>query len=79
MTSKNTNNKKSLNNTIGSIVIFISWIVLICIIISSLIFWTNTGSFIYIIGGIIGTLGTLFNIYLFSKEKSKDSSEKNYD
>ena len=66
-----TNDKSSLNNTIGKIIIFISWIVLICGIISWFIIWKKTNNFIFIICGSIGTLGVLFNIFLLSKEKSK--------
>ena len=73
MFNKNTNNRNSLNNTIVNIVIFILWIVLICTIISSIIIWEKTSNFVYIISGLVGTLGILFNIYLLSKEKSRKS------
>ena len=70
MTNKNNNNKNSLNNKIGNIVIFISWIVLICAIISYIIIWQKTSNFLYIIVGTISVLGISFNIYLLSKAKS---------
>ncbi len=65
------NNKNSLNNTIGNILIFISWLVLIFAIIFSLIIWQKTNNWMFIICGLIGSLGVLFNIYLLSREKSK--------
>ncbi len=62
-------NKNSLNNTIYNILIFISWIVLIFAIISSLIMWQKTNNWMFTISGLIGSLGVLFNIYLLSREK----------
>ncbi|WP_315078590.1 hypothetical protein [uncultured Clostridium sp.] len=70
MFNKSTNNRKSLNNTIVNIVISILWVALICTIISSIIIWEKTSDLVYIISGVLGTLGILFNIYLLSKEKS---------
>lgn len=69
MTNKNTNNKNSLNNKIGNIVIFISWIILICVIIGNVIIWQKTNDLVYIISGAIAVLGGLFNIYLLSKAR----------
>ncbi|MDR5588999.1 MULTISPECIES: hypothetical protein [Clostridium] len=73
MFNKNTNNRNSLSNTIVNTVISILWIVLICTIISSIIIWEKTSDLVYIISGVIGTLGILLNIYLLSKEKSRKS------
>ncbi|BCZ46746.1 hypothetical protein psyc5s11_28130 [Clostridium gelidum] len=70
MTNENPNNKNSLNNTIGNIVIFISWIILICIIIGNVITWQKTNNLRYIISGALAVLGGLFNIYLLSKVKN---------
>jgi hypothetical protein len=64
-------NKNSLNNTIGNIVIFTSWIVLISVIILGVVLWQKTNNFVFIISGLIGALGVLFNIYLFSKAKKE--------
>ena len=69
MTNKKTNNKKSLNNTIGNTVIFISWIILICVIIVNFIIWQETNNFVYIITGVLTVLGGLFNIYILSKAR----------
>ena len=69
MLNGDTNSKSSLNKTLVNIVIFICWIVLISIIISSTIIWVKTSNFIYILSGIIGAAGISFNIYLLSKEK----------
>lgn len=63
-------NKNSINNTIANIIILISWIILICSIITSLIVWKKTSNLVYVISGIIATVGGLFNIYLLYKEKS---------
>ncbi|GAA0077032.1 hypothetical protein UT300005_14100 [Clostridium sp. CTA-5] len=73
MFNKNANNRNSLNNTIVNIVVSILWVVLICTIISSIIIWEKTSDLVYIISGVIGTLGILFNICLLSKEKSRKS------
>ncbi|NOW90057.1 lipid-A-disaccharide synthase-like uncharacterized protein [Clostridium beijerinckii] len=62
-------NKNSLNNSIINIVVLVLWLVFICIIISSIIIWEKTSDLIYILSGVIGALGILFNIYLLSKEK----------
>ncbi|NRY59414.1 putative Tic20 family protein [Clostridium beijerinckii] len=64
-------NKNSLNNSIINIVVSVLWVVFICIIISSIIIWEKTRGLIYILSGVIGALGILFNIYLLSKEKSR--------
>ncbi|MBO0523020.1 hypothetical protein C1H57_21390 [Clostridium sp. 2-1] len=64
-------NKNSLNNSIINIVVSVLWGVFICIIISSIIIWEKTSGLIYILSGVIGALGILFNIYLLSKEKSR--------
>ncbi|MCI1578020.1 MAG: hypothetical protein LKH93_01025 [Clostridium beijerinckii] len=64
-------NKNSLNNSIINIVVSVLWLVFICIIISSIIIWEKTSDLIYILSGVIGALGILFNIYLLSKEKSR--------
>ncbi|NOW05379.1 hypothetical protein [Clostridium beijerinckii] len=64
-------NKNSLNNSIINIVVSVLWLVFICIIISSIIIWEKTSGLIYILSGVIGALGILFNIYLLSKEKSR--------
>lgn len=70
ITNKKTNNKNSLNNTIANIVIFISWIMLICIIIGNVILWQKTNNLTYIISGALAVLGGLFNIYLLSKARN---------
>jgi lipid-A-disaccharide synthase-like uncharacterized protein len=62
-------NKNSLNNSIINIVVSVLCVVFICIIISSVIIWEKTSDLIYILSGVIGALGILFNIYLLSKEK----------
>lgn len=69
MQNRNTNSKSSLNKTIVNVVIFICWVVLISIIISSIIIWRQTSNFVYILSGIIGISGISLNIYLLSKEK----------
>ncbi|WP_026885673.1 hypothetical protein [Clostridium beijerinckii] len=63
--------KDSLNNIIVNIVISVLCIIFVCMIIGSVIIWKKTSDLIYIISGVIGTLGILFNIYLLSKEKSR--------
>ncbi|WP_238900760.1 hypothetical protein [Clostridium sp. YIM B02500] len=64
-------NKNSLNNSIINIVVSVLWIIFVCMIISSVIIWEKTSELIYILSGVIGALGILFNIYLLSKEKSR--------
>nr|WP_207715966.1 hypothetical protein [Clostridium beijerinckii] len=58
-----------MNNSIINIVVSVLCVVFICIIISSVIIWEKTSDLIYILSGVIGALGILFNIYLLSKEK----------
>ena len=70
MTNKNTNNKNSLNNTIGNVVIFISLIILISGTIVYVILWQKTNNLVYIISGALAVLGGLFNIYLLSKARN---------
>lgn len=69
MQNRYTNSKRSLNKTIVNVVIFICWVVLISIIISSIIIWRKTSDFVYILSGIIGVIGISLNIYILSKEK----------
>lgn len=69
MKNADTNVKSSLNKTLVNIVIFICWVVLISIIISSIIIWRQTSNFVCILSGIIGVIGISLNIYLLSKEK----------
>ena len=72
MNNKDLNNKGSLNNKIVNIIIFILWIVIICMVIISIIAWKKTDNFILIIAGTISVLGCLFNIHLLSTSKSKE-------
>nr|WP_275299033.1 hypothetical protein [Clostridium sp. YIM B02500] len=60
-----------MNNSIINIVVSVLWIIFVCMIISSVIIWEKTSELIYILSGVIGALGILFNIYLLSKEKSR--------
>lgn len=69
MQNRNTNSKSSLNKTIVNVVVFICWVAVISIIISSSIIWRQTSDFAYILSGIIGAAGISLNIYLLSKEK----------
>jgi F0F1-type ATP synthase assembly protein I len=59
------------NDNIANIFIFISWIVLICGIISYIIIWKQTKNFSYIIAGTLSILGICLNIYLLLKAKSR--------
>ncbi|TGA96441.1 hypothetical protein E4665_15305 [Sporolactobacillus shoreae] len=72
MTMTNRKNKSTLNQVIGSVVILIGWLILIADIIGSVVLWTLSQNLIVIVSGILIALGALFNIYLFSKEKSRD-------
>ncbi|MBN1040290.1 hypothetical protein DVW12_16505 [Clostridium botulinum] len=65
MDNKNINNK--LINTIVSILL----IMMICMGIVSAIAWKKTNDLVFIISGCISILGTVFNIYVFSRLKSK--------
>lgn len=72
MTMINRKNKNTLNHAMGSVAILIGWLILIADIIGSVVLWTLSQNLIAIVSGILIALGTLFNIYLFSKEKSRD-------
>ncbi|NFF82508.1 hypothetical protein FC764_14925 [Clostridium botulinum] len=71
MHNKNLNNKGNINNKLINIIISISLIMMICMGIVSAIGWKKTDDFVFIISGCITILGILFNIYLFSRLKSK--------
>ncbi|NFE93507.1 hypothetical protein [Clostridium botulinum] len=71
MHNKNLNNKGNINNKLINIIVSISLIMMICIGIVSAIGWKKTDDFVFIIFGCITILGILFNIYLFSRLKSK--------
>ncbi|NFJ57239.1 hypothetical protein FC839_05430 [Clostridium botulinum] len=62
---------KNINNTLINIIISISLIMMICIGRVSAIAWKKTDDLAFIISGCITILGILFNIYLFSRLKSK--------
>lgn len=72
MTMINRKNKNTLNHAMGSVAILIGWLILIADIIGSAVLWILSQNLIAIVSGILIALGTLFNIYLFSKEKSRD-------
>lgn len=61
-------NNKSLNNIFIKIGISI---LLIVITLFSLFAWQKTKELLYIVIGVLCTLGVLFNIYLLLKEKLK--------
>jgi uncharacterized membrane protein len=71
MSNKNPNDKVSLNDKLINIDIFILFILIICVAIISVIAWKKNNDLIFIISGFISILGVLFNIYIFSREKSK--------
>lgn len=71
MNNKDINNKGSINNKLTNIIVFILWIVIICMGIISIIAWKKTNDFIIIIAGTIAILGCLFNIYLLWRSKLK--------
>ncbi len=62
---------KNLNNTIINIIVSILLIMMICMGIVSAIAWKKTNDLVFIISGCISILGTVFNIYVFSRLKSK--------
>ncbi|MBS6601765.1 MAG: hypothetical protein ACLR02_08470 [Clostridium sp.] len=64
-------NNKSLNNIFIKIGISILLILLIVITLFSLFAWQKTKELLYIVIGVLCTLGVLFNIYLLLKEKLK--------
>ncbi|WP_143314778.1 hypothetical protein [Clostridium sp. HBUAS56017] len=62
---------KNLNNKLINIIVFILFIIVICMGIISVIEWKRTNDLIFIISGLVSILGILFNIYLLSRVKSK--------
>ncbi len=68
MTNK-INKNKDLNHSIGNVIITFHWFVLIGVIIASIVLWQMSKNLSFIILEICVTLGILFNIYLFSKER----------
>ncbi len=62
---------KNLNNTLINIIVSILLIMMIFIGIVSAIAWKKTNDLVFIISGCISILGTVFNIYVFSRLKSK--------
>ncbi len=67
----NNNKNKSINNILVKIITIILLIFLIFIMTFSFFAWQKTKDLVYITVGFICSLGTLFNIYLLSKEKFK--------
>ncbi|MBN1053738.1 hypothetical protein DV092_17110 [Clostridium botulinum] len=62
---------KNINNQIINIIVSILLIMMICMGIVSAIAWKKTNDLVFIISGCISILGTVFNIYVFSRLKSK--------
>ncbi len=62
---------KNLNNTLINIIVSILLIMMICMGMVSAIAWKKTNYLVFIISGCISILGTVFNIYVFSRLKSK--------
>ncbi|NFG42556.1 hypothetical protein FC789_15600 [Clostridium botulinum] len=62
---------KNINNKIINIIVSILLIMMICMGIVSAIAWKKTNDLVFIISGCISILGTVFNIYVFSRLKSK--------
>ncbi|MBD7912033.1 hypothetical protein [Clostridium cibarium] len=62
---------KNLNNKLINIIVFILFIIVICMGTISVIAWKRTNDLIFIISGLVSILGILFNIYLLSRVKSK--------
>ncbi len=62
---------KNLNNKIINIIVSILLIMMICMGIVSAIAWKKTNDLVFIISGCISILGTVFNIYVFFRLKSK--------
>ena len=62
---------KSLNNIFIKIGISVLLIVLIVITLFSNFAWQKTEDLLYVVIGVLCTLGVLFNIYLLLKEKLK--------
>ncbi|NFN95595.1 hypothetical protein FDB28_16390 [Clostridium botulinum] len=62
---------KNLNNKLINIIVSILLIMMIFMGIVSAIAWKKTNDLVFIISGCISILGTVFNIYVFSRLKSK--------
>ncbi|NFO05636.1 hypothetical protein FDB23_16520 [Clostridium botulinum] len=62
---------KNINNKLINIIVSILLIMMICMGIVSAIAWKKTNDLVFIISGCISILGTVFNIYFFSRLKSK--------
>ncbi|MBN1047004.1 MULTISPECIES: hypothetical protein [unclassified Clostridium] len=62
---------KNINNKLINIIVSILLIMMICMGIVSAIAWKKTNDLVFIISGCISILGTVFNIYVFSRLKSK--------
>ncbi|GAA5417310.1 hypothetical protein Pryu01_02373 [Paraliobacillus ryukyuensis] len=65
-------NIKHINNKLINVIIAASYIIIIGMLVTSVIAWEKTADWIFIISGSISILGILFNIYLYSREKSKN-------
>ncbi|WP_160669906.1 hypothetical protein [Clostridium sp. C8-1-8] len=72
MSNKGSNNKVSLNDKLINIINFISIIVIIFAAIFSIVAWKKKDDIFYIISGVLIIGGTLFNIYLYSRQKLKE-------
>ncbi|MET1249943.1 hypothetical protein ABWW58_14280 [Sporolactobacillus sp. STCC-11] len=71
--------KKSLNTTIGRAIMCISWFLLVAWCLTYLILWLSSKNPVYILSGLIGACGILFQIYLLKRAKAQDESVKQKD
>ncbi|MDD6769591.1 hypothetical protein [Inconstantimicrobium porci] len=70
MDKNNSNNKKTLNNTLINIINFIGLIIILSGVIATIYIWTKSRNYIVIAALVLSILGAALNIYLLSKEKN---------
>jgi hypothetical protein len=63
--------KRNLNEIIGTVIVVISWLIFIAVIIGSMILWLRSGNSFYLITGLIGALGVLFNLSIVYRERAR--------
>ncbi|SFG33034.1 hypothetical protein SAMN02982927_01396 [Sporolactobacillus nakayamae] len=71
--------KKSLTTTIRTVIMYISWLFLVAWCVTYLALWLSSKNSVYILTGMIGACGILFQIYLIKRTKAQDESVKNKD
>lgn len=65
------NQKKDLNDVVGTVIMIIIWTIFFALLIGSAILWVHTGSPFYMISGMIGAAGVLTQLFIGYRERTR--------